>query len=71
MTTELDKAIRVIASRTTREEFKNIKSVMYGLFCGASFGFDDGGLSFRVHLDQQYKNANEDRLSTRGLRVVK
>jgi len=52
--TELDKAIRVIASRTTREEFKNIKSVMYGLFCGASFGFDESGLAFRVHLDQQY-----------------
>jgi hypothetical protein len=71
VTTELDKAIHVIASRTTREEFKNIKSVMYGLFCGASFGFDESGLAFRVHLDQQYKNADKKRLYTRGLRVVK
>jgi len=44
---------------------------MYGLFCGASFGFDESGLAFRVHLDQQYNNADKDRLYTRGLRVVK
>jgi hypothetical protein len=45
---ELDNAIKLIASRTNREEFNKIKSVMYGLFCGASFGFDDSGMAFRV-----------------------
>ena len=49
---ELDNAVKLIASRTSREEFNKIKSVMYGLFCGASFGFEESGLAFRVHLDQ-------------------
>ena len=38
---DLDSAIKTIASRTTQTEFKKIKSVMYGLFAGVDFGFDD------------------------------
>ena len=68
---DLDSAIQTIASRTTRTEFKKIKSVMYGLFAGADFGFDDSGLAFRNHMDQIYKKTEKDRLTMRGLRVVK
>lgn len=71
MTKQLDEAVKIIASRTTRDEFKKVKSVLYGLFCGADFGFDEGGLAFRVHLDQTYKQTDKDRLAMRGLRVVK
>ena len=68
---ELDNAIKLIASRTNREEFNKIKSVMYGLFCGASFGFDDSGMAFRVHLDQIRNKADKEKLNARVLRVVK
>lgn len=68
---ELDNAIKLIASRTNREEFKTIKSVMYGLFCGASFGFGDSGMAFRVHLDQIRTKTDKEKLNARVLRVVK
>jgi hypothetical protein len=68
---ELDNAIKLIASRTNREEFNKIKSVMYGLFCGASFGFDDSGMAFRVHLDQIRNKTDKEKLNARVLRVVK
>ena len=68
---DLDSAIKTIASRTTKTEFKKIKSVMYGLFAGVDFGFDDSGLAFRNHMDQIYKKTEKDRLAMRGLRVVK
>ena len=68
---ELDNAVKLIASKTTREEFNKIKSVMYGLFCGASFGFDDSGLAFRVHLDQIRKKTDKEKLNASVLRVVK
>ena len=68
---DLDTAIKTIASRTTRTEFKKIKSVMYGLFAGVDFGFDDSGMAFRVHLDQIRKNTDKEKLNASVLRVVK
>ena len=44
---------------------------MYGLFCGASFGFDDSGLAFKVHLDQIRKKTDKEKLNASVLRVVK
>lgn len=68
---ELDNAVKLIASRTSREEFNKIKSVMYGLFCGASFGFDESGLAFKVHLDQIRNKTDKEKLNASILRVVK
>lgn len=67
---ELDNAVKLIASRTNRDEFNKIKSVMYGLFCGASFGFDDSGIAFKVHLDQIRKNTHKEKLNASVLHLV-
>jgi hypothetical protein len=56
---DLDSAIKTIASRTTRTEFKKIKSVMYGLFAGVDFGFDDSGLNLKMKNNQQNKSFGE------------
>lgn len=68
---ELKKALEIIASRTTREEYSKVKSVLFGLFAGVSFGFSDSTLGFKSYLDDVYKRTNKDRLAMRGLRVVK
>lgn len=68
---DLDNAIKLIASRTSRDEFNKIKSIMCGLFSGASFGFDESALAFRVHLDQIRKKTDKEKLNARILRVVK
>lgn len=68
---ELKKALEIIASRTTREEYGKVTSVLFGLFAGVSFGFGDSALGFKVYLDEVYKRTDKDRLAMRGLRVVK
>jgi len=69
--TEFGKTLAIIASRTTREEYRKISSVLFGLYCGTNFGFSDSTLGFKSYLDEVYKRTNKDRLAMRGLRVVK
>lgn len=69
--TEFGKTLAIIASRTTREEYRKISSILFGLFCGTNFGFSDSTLGFKSYLDEVYKRTNKDRLAMRGLRVVK
>jgi hypothetical protein len=69
--TEFGKTLAIIASRTTREEYRKISSVLFGLYCGTTFGFSDSTLGFKSYLDEVYKRTNKDRLAMRGLRVVK
>ena len=69
--TELGKTLEIIASRTTREEYRKVSSVLFGLYCGTNFGFSDSTLGFKSYLDEVYKRTNKDRLAMRGLRVVK
>ncbi len=69
--TELGKTLEIIASRTTREEYRKVSSILFGLFCGTSFGFSDSTLGFKSYLDEVYKRTPKDRLAMRGLRVVK
>lgn len=69
--TEFGKTLAIIASRTTREEYRKISSILFGLYCGTNFGFSDSTLGFKSYLDEVYKRTNKDRLAMRGLRVVK
>ncbi len=69
--TEFGKTLAIIASRTTREEYRKVSSVLFGLYCGTNFGFSDSTLGFKSYLDEVYKRTNKDRLAMRGLRVVK
>jgi hypothetical protein len=69
--TEFGKTLAIIASRTTREEYRKVSSVVFGLYCGTNFGFSDSTLGFKSYLDEVYKRTNKDRLAMRGLRVVK
>ena len=69
--TEFGKTLAIIASRTTREEYRKVSSVLFGIYCGTNFGFSDSTLGFKSYLDEVYKRTNKDRLAMRGLRVVK
>lgn len=68
---ELEDALTIIASKTNFEEYNRIKSVLFGLYAGCTYGFPEYGMEFLHYLDRKYPEARRELVQQRGLRVIK
>jgi len=68
---ELEDALNIIASKTNFEEYNRIKSVLFGLYAGCTYGFPEYGMEFLHYLDRKYHEARRELVQQRGLRVIK
>lgn len=68
---ELEHALETIASKTNSEEYAQIKTVIFGLYAGCTYGFPEYGMEFLHYLDRKYPETRRKLAEDRGLRVVK